>query len=70
MSMLTWSSAHVLLEDMVYGIEYTGEWVVAVVSLNEIGIDIEKKSSFDFDLAKRFYTPAENEIIAQQHMYI
>ncbi len=48
--------------DFQFNISHSGDWVVCITSLNECGIDIEKKTEVHMDIAERFF--AESEYMA------
>ncbi len=44
-------------------ISHSGDWVLAVVDKNEIGIDVEKKDVYEWDIANRFFSYEENQYL-------
>lgn len=58
---------HVIgVPDFHYNISHSGDWVVCVTSKYKCGIDVEKISEAHVDIAKRFFTERENEILASK----
>ncbi len=42
-----------------FNISHSGEWVVCATDRRPLGIDVEMIQSVDFNIAKRFFSPAE-----------
>jgi 4'-phosphopantetheinyl transferase len=47
-----------------FNISHSGDWVVCAIDHKEIGIDIEKIHEVDRNLAVRFFSSAENEMLS------
>ncbi|MGN6712626.1 4'-phosphopantetheinyl transferase family protein [Anaerocolumna jejuensis] len=51
-------------EDVYFNISHSGSWVVCAIGEQPVGVDIEKISKVDLDIAKRFFTTHEyNRIV-------
>ena len=49
--------------DFHFNISHSGIWVVCAIGKKEVGIDIEQIKSIDFDIAKRFFSNTEYEML-------
>ncbi len=50
-------------ENFYFNIAHSGDYAVLGIASNEIGIDIEKNTDINLDVAKRFFSEEEYEII-------
>ena len=48
-----------------YNISHSGDWVVCAISNNCVGIDIEKIGKAHLDVAERFFTRSEYELLCE-----
>jgi 4'-phosphopantetheinyl transferase len=46
-----------------FNISHSGKWVVCAIHNNPIGVDIERVLPIDFDIARRFFTESEYNIL-------
>jgi len=47
------------LTDIHFNISHSGDYVVCAVSVNEVGIDVERKRKVNLRIAERYFSPAE-----------
>ena len=49
-----------------FNISHSGDWVVCAVGEKEVGVDIEQIKSIDLDIAKRFFSKTEYNMLMSQ----
>lgn len=54
------------VEDVYFNLSHSGDLVICAISSQEIGCDVERISDRDSDIARRFFSPEEYELIAGQ----
>lgn len=52
--------------DTHFNISHSANWVLCAVDTKPVGVDVEKVSSIDFNIAKRFFSPQEYMLLMNQ----
>ena len=54
------------VEDFHFNLSHSGEWVVAAVDKQPVGIDIEQIQHIDLDISKNYFSDAEHQDLMNQ----